>query len=159
GIRAILTVFLMALAVLGAVVIHELGHLLAGRAAGFRFGSLRIAGWEIDQNLKVSRRKTAQGDGLGATIFFPNEMRNRPLSVACMIAAGPAANLFLGSLLLILPFHKSLVTGSFILACWFFGLGNLVPFRSGYTTSDGMRLVMLLWNRTKYERWLALAQI
>src|SRR5262249_19236997 len=159
GIRIILTVFLMGLAVLGGVVIHELGHLLAGRAAGFRFESLRIAGWQIDQNLKVSRCQTAQGDGLGATIFSPNEMRNRPLRVACMVAAGPAADLLLGSLLLILPFHKSLITGSFILACWFFGLGNLVPFRSGNTISDGMRLFMLLWKPAKYERLLALAQI
>lgn len=76
-----------------------------------------------------------------------------------MTLAGPLANLLSGYLLLILPYHKSLVSGSYIWASFFFGLENLVPFRGARIVSDGMKLFMLLWNRAKHERLLALAQI
>ena len=159
GVRITLTGFAIAFAVLAAIAIHESGHLLTGLAVGFRFRSLRVWRVQVDHKLRVSRYKPSEGEGQGATVFFPKQMRNRPLSVACMTLAGPLANLLSGYLLLILPFHKSLVAGAYIWASFFFGLVNLVPFRGARTRSDGMQLFMLSWNRAKHERRLALAQI
>jgi hypothetical protein len=76
-----------------------------------------------------------------------------------MLLAGPLANFLSGFLLLVLPIHKSLVSGSFILISFFLGITNLLPFRHARSTSDGMRLLILLWKPARHERWLALAQI
>jgi hypothetical protein len=159
GVRIILTGFAIALVVLTAIATHECGHFLVGLAVGFRFRSLHVWRLQIDGKLQMSRYKPSEGEVYGGTLFFPKEMRNRPLSVACMTLAGPLANLLSGYLLFILPFDKSFISGSYILASFFFGLENLVPFRSGPIISDGMHLFTLLRDRAKYERRLSLAQI
>src|SRR5262249_17784913 len=96
---------------------------------------------------------------LGWTLFFPKEMRNRPLRFACMILAGPLANLVSAYICLTLPFHKSFVSSSFILTSLGFVILNLVPYRQAQSASDGMHLLRLLFNRPRHERGLAFVQM
>jgi hypothetical protein len=159
GVRVILTGFSVALAFLAATAVHEFGHLLVGVAAGFRFEFLRLSGIQISRNLKVSRYHGSDGQHRNGIAFFTEEMRNRPWRVACMILAGPVANLASGYVLLMLPFHKSFASGSFILVSFVIGVMNLVPFRRAQTTSDGMRILVISRSRAKHERWLAVVQI
>lgn len=159
GFRVILTGFCTAAVCILAVTIHECGHLLAGLSMRFRFKVLRVWKVQVDRNLRLSRYDTSDIGGLGWTRFFPEEMRNRRQRVAFMLLAGPLANLISGFVWLILPLHKSLVGGSFILISFFLGFTNLLPFRRAQSTSDGMRLLTLLFKPARYERWLALAQI
>jgi hypothetical protein len=76
-----------------------------------------------------------------------------------MTVAGPLANLASGLFLLVLPVHKPLLVGFFIVFSFFFGLVNFVPFCSFGTSSDGIHLLVLLWQRPKHERRLALATV
>ena len=159
GLRVVLTISAALFLIVVAIAIHEVGHLLAGLAAGFHFRSLSVGRWQIDRNLKVSRQGPGEDAALGGAFFAPNEMRNHPQGIAFMTLAGPMANLISAFILMMLPFHKSLIVGWFIAVSLFLGIENLVPFQYRGVTSDGMNLFTLLWNRAKYERRLALLQL
>jgi hypothetical protein len=159
GVRLILTGFAILFVGVIAIAVHECGHLLIGLAVGFRFRFLHVLRFQIDRDLRFSRQKASDDQSLGGTLFFIDEMRKQPTKFACMILAGPLANLLTGCVLMILPFHKSLVSGSFVLISFFLGLQNLLPFRTARHIFDGRRLFTLLWNRARHERRLALARI
>lgn len=157
--RLIVFVLATVLASLLATVVHECGHLLAGLMMGFRFKSLRVWMLQIDHELRVSLQRKADNDASGWTAFFPYEKKGRLRRVACMLFAGPLANLISGYILMVFPIPRSLVLSFFILISFFMGAVNFLPFRRGRISSDGMRLIMLFWDRHKYERGLALTQI
>lgn len=156
---AIFTIFLILLAVVLTVVIHELGHVVAGLMAGFRLKSVRFGKIEVDSSLRFSRSRPSEISGLGLTIFFPQEMRHHPWRFMAMVACGPLANLFSALLVFWLPYQKSLVSGSFIAASLYFGLVNLFPFRTKEMMSDGLLLLRVLFKRASHERALALVQL
>jgi hypothetical protein len=103
GVKVSITIILILAAICGAVVVHELGHVLVGSMAGFRFRYMRLGRFEVDSSLRVSRSRVANESVWGMACFFPTEMKHHPWKFVAMIASGPLANLISGFLLLLLP--------------------------------------------------------
>jgi hypothetical protein len=77
-----------------------------------------------------------------------------------MVFAGPAANLLSGGAVLLMPYPKSYFSWLFIIASLVAGLVELfVPLQGPTFVFDGRRIWMLLWDRKRGERWLALMRL
>lgn len=77
-----------------------------------------------------------------------------------MVAAGPGANLLTGCAVLALPMSLNLFTGSFVVSSILAGLSELfVPFRGRNVVSDSARILMLMRDRARGERWLAVSRL
>jgi len=82
-----------------------------------------------------------------------------PRAIA-MLFAGPAANLLSGSAVLLLPFPKGFASAVFIFSSFAGGVVELVlPFRSRHVVFDGCRILMLIRDRVRGERWVALMRL
>jgi len=144
--------------VYSAILIHELGHIFGGILVGFRFSSLRVSRIQIDRPFKVSLYRGKNAGAGGWARMFPTKTDRLAWRALIMIFAGPAANLLTVSVLLLFPAGGPLVA-------WFFtssliiGLINLLPFRSGAYHSDGSRILMLVMNRARGERWVAMLKL
>jgi hypothetical protein len=158
GARGLITIFLILAAMILTVVLHELGHVFAGIIAGFRLNTVHLGKIKIDSSLRFSRHRS-ETLALGLTCFFPKEMRHHAGKYIAMIASGPLANLISGFLVLLLPYQKSLVSGAFVAASFYFGLVNLLPFRTKKIMSDGLQILRVLLKRASHERALALLQL
>jgi len=93
GARVLLNVVLALTAIVAAIAVHEAGHVLAGRLAGFQFRYVSVGSIKMVRSFRFSRRASVENAGLGRAVFFPAEMKNRPFSCIAMILAGPMANL------------------------------------------------------------------
>lgn len=148
-----------------AIVLHELGHLLAGWMVGFHFSSFTIGPFSIlleygKLRIRV-RRSLPAGGYAGMHIDRVRRLRRRLL---IFIAAGPATNLLtMGLTLLLLSYDPTWEASSFVRLFWMnsaiLGIGNLLPFRLGVLYPDGARIWMLLFSRAKARRWLSVAAI
>jgi hypothetical protein len=132
-----------------AISVHELGHLVAGLAAGFRVkylqvSRIRISFFQVSYASKTDKR-------LGAVSFHPEAMRNRPWRCACMTLAGPLSNLLVAVVILKVPIHRSLPIGAFVAWCLYVGVWNLAPL-----SSDGKKLLILVFRRRQHEAKLAM---
>lgn len=156
--------FLMLLSVCWvAIVIHELGHLLAGRLVGLKYVALQVPAIQIlrrPDKLKFSFRNVMPFDG-AATVQFDSFRRiHRRLRI--FVAGGPlatAVGMLIGYFVLrseLLGSFASGWTACFVCVSLFLLVGNLIPFqaKSGMFT-DGARLKMLLFPSDKTYRWLA----
>lgn len=136
-----------------AVLVHEIGHFVAARLAGFhtvRGDSQKLTGSEV----RI----------LGFLTMYPTKMENLPRRLFFISAAGP-----LGSLLLpIILESRSLTKPAwlpngihFLAACSvLLGVASLLPdLNRGGKFSDGARLIMLLKNDAHAERWLSIVRI
>jgi hypothetical protein len=142
-----------------AVAIHELGHCLVGLWVGFSFNSLRIGRLQIDRPFRLSFYR-GKGTGAGGwAAMFPVKQDKLVWRAAAMIFAGPAVNLLSVTVMLLLPFPPGLASRLFALFSLILGAFNLLPFRNRAVHSDGSRLLMLLRNRTRGERWVALMKL
>ena len=143
---------LSAILVLALSVVHEIGHVLAGRLVGVGFRSLTIGPLAV---VRRERGYTVQPNTLW-TRFSGCVERDfsggRPEAHRLIASAlgGPAANLLLAAALFATGRHGGLTDD---LALWslLFGLFNLVPIRHGGQTSDG-GLALALWNSTRSPR-------
>jgi hypothetical protein len=84
---------------------------------------------------------------------------NLGLRTVVMIVAGPMANLLSVLVVVLLPIRMGFARFAFVLASLSLGTINLVPFRNRAQLSDGLRIAMLLRNRARGERWLAILKI
>ena len=159
GVKVLITIALILAAICGTVVVHELGHVVVGLMAGFRFRYMRLGKFEVDSSLRFSRPRVANEPALGTACFFPTEMKHHPWKFVAMIASGPLANLISGFLLLLLPYQKSFVSGAFIAASLFLGTYNLIPSKGMRFWSDGLQIFRALFQRSKHERALSLVQL
>ncbi|HLK53483.1 MAG TPA: M50 family metallopeptidase [Candidatus Angelobacter sp.] len=148
---------LFAVAVM-AIIVHELGHFFAGKSAGFRFRYICIGPIQLDHSFKLSYSRNRGTSRLGAVSFFPGEMRNHPWKHMLMVIAGPAANIVC-AIVFLLPFDKSFFLIIFAGISAYLGIINLVPSRRGSSTSDGFKILRILFKRAKHERELAIVQI
>jgi hypothetical protein len=150
-----LMAFLVAFAV---VAVHEIGHVLGGLCAGFRFDSLRIGPLMINPGLRFSRYPGWDAWLGGAAQMIPvssDKLASRALVLVC---AGPAVSILAGCAVLLLP-TKGLAVWLFAFASVIGGLADLVPWQSPIAVSDGARIWMLLKRRAQGERWLALLRL
>jgi hypothetical protein len=159
GVKVLITIVLILAAICGAVVVHELGHVVVGLMAGFRFRYMRVGKFEVDSSLRFSRSRVANESAWGMACFFPTEMKHHPWKFVAMMASGAWANLISGFLLLLLPYQKTFVSGAFIATSLFLGATNLIPFRGKKLRSDGLQIFSALFQQSKHERDLSLAQL
>ncbi|HET7219152.1 MAG TPA: hypothetical protein VFJ02_13940 [Vicinamibacterales bacterium] len=142
-----------------AIAVHELGHALVGAVVGFRVHSIRIARLQIEPPFRLSLYRGSRSGARGWVALSPGRTDRLAMRTAVMAAAGPAANLLSWALAAALP----IATGGFLSVFAFISLGlglvNLLPIRSGPAVSDGRRLLMILANRARGERWLALMKL
>ena len=140
-----------------ALAIHEMGHLLFGLCVGLRFDSISIGPLFIDHHFKVSLQWKQRSGAAGMASLLNNgnhRLRSRWLF---MILGGPLANLICAAAGLIYQKYSgnsSPALNLFIFFSAWMVLANLVPYRFIFL-SDGMRIWLLLANRRKGERWLA----
>lgn len=158
GPRLLLYAVSFVLAFFLSVGIHESAHALAGVAVGFRFNSLRVGPLQFDRPFRISLYRGRKTGARGwASLFLVTQ--DKLVARACaMLLAGPASNLVSAAVLIWLP-----VTGSFAAQLTYvslcIGVANLIPFRSRSVYSDGARVLMLLQNRARGERWLAMLKL
>lgn len=156
-----------------AIAFHELGHLVAGLAHGFRIalytaGLLGVRGTERGVRLFLNRHISLMG-GLAAT--FPEHLQSGPelrRTFARIVAAGPLASLllcvaaFIGlSVLLQNPGDSAspALRAGVVFLLFTGGIsglifaGTMIPSRSGGFMSDGARLLSLLngGEKSRYE--------
>jgi hypothetical protein len=86
----------------------------------------------------------------------PDKKDRLRLRALMLVAGGPAASLLSGLIVLLLPFFHGFTADIFVYVSLAAGLGELLPFRTSVAVSDGIRIWMLLRNRERGERWLAL---
>lgn len=159
GVKVSITIVLILAAICGTVVVHELGHVVVGLMAGFRFRYMRLGKFKVDSSLRFSRSNVTDETTLGMACFFPIEMKHHPWKFIAMTASGSLANLISGFLLLLLPYQKSFISGAFIATSLFLGINNLIPFGGTKFRSDGLQILSALFQQSKHERALSLVQL
>ena len=148
--------------------VHEGGHLLAGRLVGFRVlacsvGPLRLqAHGPGGRGVRVELNDEWGQAYWGAALSVPVTWDNLGPRAAAMVAGGPLANLLLagalGGLGRLAPVGSLadlvLHLGAILSLIYFFG--NIVPFRSRGSRSDGAWIRLFLTHGPAGERWCAM---
>lgn len=153
-------------AALAAGLIHEAGHLLAAWFSGFKFKQFKIAAWRMGGH--TTRREPYCGDVItfGLAVFEPRlpgedaARLRRKLWVA--YSGGPMANLLCATAfefsVTMMQLPLWLACGLHITAalCALLAIAALLPDANRHGIfSDGARLLMLLKNDGKAERWFS----
>ncbi len=141
--------------ILVVIAMHESGHALAGWLAGFRIHTIRVNRFEIHWPFKVSLYRGSRSGAGGWVVCTPGTTDHLAARSAVMIAAGPLTNLLSAVVVCALPFVKGPWSVMFVLISVVIGGSNLFPFRGRGVVSDGHRLLMLVRDRARAERWLA----
>ena len=139
-----LLLFLLYVAMLLQIILHEAGHLVAGLLTGYRFGSFRVGGWmwlRTDGKLRC-RRLSLLGTG-GQCLMIPPEMHDGTFPYILYNLGGPLMNLLTGALFLLLHgLLRGLPAVSLFCAMlsatgFGFALINGIPLRLGAINNDG----------------------
>jgi hypothetical protein len=159
GPRVILIagVFLLCGAI--SVTIHELGHVLAGLAAGFRFESLVVGPFRLDRSFRISLHGIPVAFRAGWADLYPAGRALPQLRLMTMVLAGPAANFLTASAVFLSPLFAMPYSLVFVGVSVLEGLLDLMPYRSQTSPSDGWVVGKALTNRPWAERCLALMQL
>jgi Peptidase family M50 len=144
------------------IIVHETGHLIAGLCAGLRFNFISFGPLLINRDLKASFHWKQRSGAVGLTSMLPNGSHQLRWRLLIMVLGGPLANLMSAAAVMIYQVHSgnsSSVLGVFVWVSVYLGLGSLVPFRTISVLSDGKRIWLLLLQKQKSERWLAVTQL
>jgi hypothetical protein len=172
----ILFVGLLVVTVLAVIAIHEFGHLLGGRFAGFRFrllaiGPLRVV--RVNDRIRVGlNRDLLQYPGVaGSSPDDPTGMRRR---MAIVLAAGPLASLAAGGVALALmlvnapdaltrdrfaEFAVSRALALFAAGSVATGVITLLPGGTRLRPTDGSRILELLAKGPQADRAVAILSL
>jgi hypothetical protein len=149
-----------------ALTVHELGHLVAGLAVGFRFslfatGPILVERTPSGQIRATLNRTLAFVGGVAATVpVGTGGLKNR---FAVVVAGGPVTSALLGlvaaaSIPLVSsshPFVRTELSWLRLLSSLLF-LGTAVPVRNGPFVTDGLRFLRLVRRGAHSDRELAL---
>ncbi len=140
--------------------IHELGHLLVGICVGFRCSSMFLGPLQFNGPFRIALNPDPRSWWHGGVMLVPDKPDRLRAGAIAMVLAGPAANLLTGCAVLLLPFPKGFFAGLFIVASLAAGVVELLlPIRGPTFVFDGRRIWMLLRDRERGERWLALMKL
>ena len=139
-----------------AVAVHEAGHAIAGALAGFKVHSIRIWRLQFELPFTFSVYRGPNNGAGGWVVCAPRTTDHLAARAGVMLAAGPAANLVSGLMIYLFARSTALMSIAFVAWSLVLGVVNLLPLRTGPLFSDGYRLLMLLFDRERGERWLAL---
>ena len=135
------------------VAVHEVGHLLAGMACGFRVREFRVScirwrgGWGLDWRGAnplsgwVNMQLTRPDDKLWVRQFV-------------LVVAGPLANLVFAATLYPVAVRQSTWGGIAkypFVGSTLFAVANLVPMKARKLKSDGLQLVSTVFDRKGFE--------
>lgn len=150
---------------------HELGHVMGGAIAGFRFHMLAVGPLRIDrrpEGFQMSfNRSPGLWGGVAATAPDPDAppgLRDLPRRMLIMTAGGPVASI-LGALAGLAiawfggPGPGRLLAGVFGLMSGAIALATMIPQSFGQFKSDGQRVLESWRGGAAAERWSALAAL
>jgi hypothetical protein len=154
------------IAALSAAFTHEMGHIVAGWLAGFRPRQIKIGALRLGRRARCGEPYCGDVLAVGAAVLEPRvsdqddaAMRRRLLF---LMLGGPLASILLAGALEAVQFiaHPDfLVKFSLHVGAAFSGLiaiaASLPDVNRNGVFSDGARLLMLLRNDAKAERWLS----
>lgn len=150
-----------------SIVMHELGHLLAGWMVGFRFNSITIGPFSLRMEygrLKVQVRRALPAGGYAG--MHINRIRRLRRRLLIFTAGGPLANLLSATLVASFLAYDPMPTSWLSVAGEIFwkvsvmiGVANFLPFRLGALYPDGARIAMLIGSRGRSRRWMSIAAI
>lgn len=149
-------------AILAVLTTHEVGHLIGGRLAGFRFVLLVVGPLHVEREGERLRwrlnRSLAMAGGLALSI--PTDAGDSRQGTALMVAAGPVASVILGGLSMA---AASAAPGGWSDLALFVGVTSLVialvtmwPAQMGGSLTDGARLLRLARGGPAAEREAAI---
>jgi hypothetical protein len=147
------------LALPAAIAIHEVGHVLGGLAAGFRFVSLRIGPLQVDRPFLVSLQGRSRSGYSGWASMVPVRRDGLSLRAAVFVLGGPAANVVSGTAALLLPSANGLFALAFASFSLALAVKELMPIRHRIAVSDGRRLWLTWRDRQWAKRWMALLRL
>jgi len=140
--------------------IHEFGHLIVGVLVGFRCSSMFLGPLQFNAPFRISLNPDIRSWWHGGVTLVPGDRDHLTPRAIGMVFAGPAANLLTGVAVLLLPFPKGFFSWLFIVASIGAGVAELLlPLRGATFVFDGRRIWMLLRDRARGERWLALMRL
>ena len=142
-----------------AIAVHEAGHAVAGWLAGFTVHSIRIWRLQLQFPFKLSYYRGPNHGAGGWVVCAPGTTDHLAARAGVMLVAGPAANLVSALIVYRLPRSNEAIPAAFIVWSLVLGVVNLLPIRTGPLFSDGYRILMLLFDRARGERWLALLKL
>lgn len=146
------------LAFMALVVVHELGHVVAGKLAGFRVVSVQFGRLQITPPLHF-KWNPRDPEAAGFVQHLPVYSQNLRIRQLAAYSGGPAANLASAVVALFLP-HVPGFSAWFFGLSLLFGIANLVPFGPDRIVADGQHILMLLRNRhQKTDQVLAIMQL
>ena len=163
GLSPVPRVVVIAVALLASfvvsVTIHELGHVLAGLAAGFRYESIVVGPLRLDRDFRISLHGFPQAWRAGWADLYPTRTDQAQVRGIAMVLAGPAANFVTASIALLPLFSFAPYARVFAVVSVVEGLLDLIPYRSPSGPSDGWVILKLMRDRAWGERWLALMKL
>jgi len=135
-----------------AVAVHEIGHLLGARLAGFRLA--RRSGSSTFQLYSCSALR------IGPVALEPGKMKRLPRRLMLLFLAGPVTSLLVPLVVeisvrtagmgVLTAFSIHVFSACSILLC----LAELIPDSGRTSFSDGARILMLLKNDRAGQRWM-----
>jgi hypothetical protein len=145
-------------AILAVLVVHELGHVIAGKLTGFQFVAMHFGQLEVTPPFRFTwLKKDPYPHAPASVLLLPlNSQRLRSRTIL-MTLGGAAANFISASPALFIP-HPGVFLAWFALFSVIAGIENLLPF-SLRSNSDGKQILRLLRNTGERERLLALQQL
>ncbi|HEX8271625.1 MAG TPA: hypothetical protein VF615_03170 [Longimicrobiaceae bacterium] len=174
GAQVALTCAVLAALLVGVIAVHEAGHLLGGRLAGFRamlfvVGPFRVERTGTGIRAALNRNLAIAG---GLAVSVPQDTRDLRRRTLLMVAGGPGASLLTGALALglrgplglaALPAgagygHQLAAIVATVFGVMSLGIGaaTLIPGRTGGFYTDGARILRLLRGGPDTEREVAI---
>ncbi|MGB3543281.1 MAG: hypothetical protein WBA11_10180, partial [Rubrivirga sp.] len=145
------------LGVPGVVAAHELGHVIGGQLAGWRFAMMIVGPLHVEKDGAGLRWKVNRSLGLagGLALSLPTDTVDLRRGTAMVVAGGPVASVLVGGLGLALGGAWALVG----VMSLFIGVATVFPGRTGGFLTDGARLVRLAKGGPAADREAALMSV
>ena len=136
-----------------AILIHELGHLVAGVAQGFEFRQIAVAPFVLSRQSNGFKFRFVPGRILagGHLAASPNSSLALRKRFLFFLAGGPAATALLFAILPLLPWN--LFTGCLLLANLGMAAGSWIPYYSKGSTTDAKAIWILGRTGPKASVW------
>jgi len=147
-----------------SILIHELGHLVAGLLVGEHFDSIRVGPIQVNRTWKVSWHWTPRAVVTGATSAFAVNRSGIRWKLFFSTLAGPATNIAASVLVFeVMPRYGSkyeAISMLFVLVSGFIGVVNLFAGEEQHgTMPDGLRLWVLLFDKRRRERLFSILML
>ncbi|HEY6305397.1 MAG TPA: M50 family metallopeptidase [Candidatus Angelobacter sp.] len=141
------------------IVVHELGHLIAGWCMGFHFIAVRFGPIEITRPFRVALSRRQRTPGSGLATMAPTSARAYRIRMFVYTVGGCAANLLSAFVAVRWGSSSSPFVVWFAMISVLVGIANLMPFGHDGHTSDGKRILKLSPPNASERRVFALIKI